>query len=699
MMGRKVIASVSTLNQWALDFQGNYERIVRSIHLAKQEGARLRTGPELEVSGYSCEDHFLESDTTLHSWEVVAELLRNDSCRDIIIDIGMPVMHKNTLYNCRVILLNKQILLIRPKLILCDSGNYRESRWFTAWHKVRQTEDYFLPSFVSAIVNQTVVPFGDAVIATGDACFGFEICEELWSPESSHVPLSLDGVEIILNGSGSYMELRKASVTLDLIKAATFKCGGCYLYSNLRGCDGQRFYFNGNSCIYLNGNLIRQAEQFTLKEVEVSTATIDLDFIRTYRNALRSRASIAGSAQPYKRIILQDFCLSSDDLLLSPSIPIKPNFYCPEEEIALGPACWLWDYLRRSGQGGYFLPLSGGVDSSSSACIVFSMCNLIVNSVKNGNADVLHDVRRIVGDPNYQPTNPLDLCNKVLVTCYMGSENSSKQTHDRAKLLASQIGSYHSSIVIDTAVSAVLAIFKLLTKREPKFAAHGGTSRESLALQNIQARLRMVLSYLFAQLMLWVRGRDGGLLVLGSANVDEALRGYYTKYDCSSADVNPIGGISKTDLKGFLKYTASKYNLTALHEILSAPPTAELEPLAGEELVQTDEADMGMTYEELTVYGKLRKQEYCGPYSMFCQLLPIWSKKCSSEEVADKVKHFFRHYAINRHKITILTPSYHAETYSPDDNRFDHRPFLYNVRWPWQFGAIDKHLSKLKQSH
>ena len=28
--------------------------------------------------------------------------------------------------------------------------------------------------------------------------------------------------------------------------------------------------------------------------------------------------------------------------------------------------------------------------------------------------------------------------------------------------------------------------------------------------------------------------------VLGSANVDEALRGYMTKYDCSSADINPI---------------------------------------------------------------------------------------------------------------------------------------------------------------
>ena len=36
-----------------------------------------------------------------------------------------------------------------------------------------------------------------------------------------------------------------------------------------------------------------------------------------------------------------------------------------EEEISLGPACWLWDYLRRSGSTGYFLPLSGGMDSSS----------------------------------------------------------------------------------------------------------------------------------------------------------------------------------------------------------------------------------------------------------------------------------------------------------------------------------------------
>lgn len=41
-------------------------------------------------------------------------------------------------------------------------------------------------------------------------------------------------------------------------------------------------------------------------------------------------------------------------------------------------------YFRRSCQGGFFLPLSGGVDSSSSACIVYSMCEMIIESVSKG---------------------------------------------------------------------------------------------------------------------------------------------------------------------------------------------------------------------------------------------------------------------------------------------------------------------------
>ena len=155
----------------------------------------------------------------------------------------------------------------------------------------------------------------------------------------------------------------------------------------------------------------------------------------------------------------------------------------------------------------------------------------------------------------------------------------------------------------------------------------------------------MVLSYLFAQLMLWVRSRAGGLLVLGSANVDEALRGYMTKYDCSSADINPIGGISKTDLKSFLQLARSRFSLSSLDTILTAPPTAELEPLVEGKLAQTDEEDMGMSYDELSQYGRLRKPGNCGPYSMFMKLVHTWGqeRQLSPQEVAAKVKLFFRY--------------------------------------------------------
>ncbi|XP_075214444.1 NAD synthetase [Lycorma delicatula] len=693
-MGRRVKLAVCTLNQWALDFDGNLKRILQSVQEAKDKGASYRSGPELEICGYSCEDHFLEGDILLHSWEVLLELLISPLCKDIIIDVGMPVMHRNVTYNCRVVFLNRKILLIRPKMMLCDDGNYRESRWFTPWKKVRQVDEYYLPHMISTYTGQLIVPLGDAVIATRDTCIGYEICEELWNPSSTHIPLSLDGVEIIVNGSGSYMELRKAYITVDLVKSATFKAGGCYLFSNLRGCDGQRVYFNGCSCIALNGRIINRSQQFSLQEVEVVIATIDLEDIRRYRNGIRSRSYCASSAPSYPRI-QTDFSLC-DSLQTNLSVPtcepIEWIYHTPEEEIALGPACWLWDYLRRSGQGGFFLPLSGGVDSSSTACLVFSMCHLILDACSKGDEKTLSEVRKIVCDTNYMPQDPKELCGRLFVTSYMGTENSSSETRNRARTLASQIGSYHVDMNIDSAVSALLSIFTRVTGMKPRFAVHGGSARESLALQNIQARLRMVISYLFAQLMLWARQRSGGLLVLGSANVDEALRGYMTKYDCSSADVNPIGGISKTDLKSFLVYATKRFDLPVLSEIIKAPPTAELEPLSSGKIVQTDEQDMGMTYHELSTFGRLRKQSYCGPFSMFCKLVDTWSDKCTPEEVAEKVKHFFRCYAIHRHKMTVLTPSCHAESYSPDDNRFDHRPFLYNVTWKWQFRAIDEQL-------
>lgn len=53
---------------------------------------------------------------------------------------------------------------------------------------------------------------------------------------------------------------------------------------------------------------------------------------------------------------------------------------------------------------------------------------------------------------------------------------------------------------------------------------------------------------------------------------------------------------------------------------MDATPTAELEPTT-EDYVQSDEVDMGMTYDSLSIYGQLRKIFKCGPVSMFQTLV------------------------------------------------------------------------------
>ena len=163
-----------------------------------------------------------------------------DLTNDILCDIGMPVMHKNVRYNCRIFVLNGKILLIRPKLILASDGNYREQRWFAAWQRPRTLEAHHLPRMIRAITGQDTVPFGDAAIATRDTALASETCEELFAPDSPHIYLNLDGVEIIANGSSSHHELRKLDTRIELIRSATAKAkgGGVYLYANQQGCDG-----------------------------------------------------------------------------------------------------------------------------------------------------------------------------------------------------------------------------------------------------------------------------------------------------------------------------------------------------------------------------------------------------------------------------------------------------------------------------
>ena len=235
----------------------------------------------------------------------------------------------------------------------------------------------------------------------------------------------------------------------------------------------------------MNGKFLAVGRQFALDEVEVVTAKFFVEDVRAKRATFRSRGVASAESCCYPRVKADTYLVSAIGGLANPVLE-WPEMK-PEEEIAGGPACWLWDYLRsvklnvdvlnesssshddvlscsafdfrRSGQGGFFLPLSGGVDSASVATIVFAMCSMIDEAIRAGSQEVLADLRMVIGDQKYVPPETLGakhICQKLLFTCYMGTENSSGATKAAASSLASQIGSNHQNIIIDTAVKAII---------------------------------------------------------------------------------------------------------------------------------------------------------------------------------------------------------------------------------------------------
>lgn len=101
----------------------------------------------------------------------------------------------------------------------------------------------------------------------------------------------------------------------------------------------------------------------------------------------------------------------------------------------------------------------------------------------------------------------------------------------------------------------------------------------ALAQANIKPRLRMITLYYFANL--------NDYLVVGTGNKSEIMVGYFTKYGDGGVDLLPIGDLLKSEVREMARY------LDIPEDIITKPPSAGLWK------DQTDEAEMGISYEEL----------------------------------------------------------------------------------------------------
>lgn len=114
-------------------------------------------------------------------------------------------------------------------------------------------------------------------------------------------------------------------------------------------------------------------------------------------------------------------------------------------------------------------------------------------------------------------------------------------------------------------------------------SSHLGSRKES-ALININPRLRMTTLYAI--------GQSKGYLVCGTGNLSEYTVGYFTKWGDGGYDFNPIGDLTVGEIYELLRY------LKAPKEIIEKAPSAGL--FEG----QTDEKEMGISYEEIDKYIK-----------------------------------------------------------------------------------------------
>lgn len=149
---------------------------------------------------------------------------------------------------------------------------------------------------------------------------------------------------------------------------------------------------------------------------------------------------------------------------------------------------------------------------------------------------------------------------------------SDPRDRDDALLLIEQFHLQHREIDL----SPVFRAFSQ-TLGEP-----GEADRADLPLNNLKPRLRMATLYFFAA--------RNQYLVVGTGNRTELTLGYFTKYGDGGVDLLPLGHLVKHEVRELASH------LGVPDSVIAKPPSAGMWP------GQTDEEELGFSYDELDRY-------------------------------------------------------------------------------------------------
>lgn len=516
----------------------NVQEIGTMMSRAAASGAAIIVFPELSLTGHSCGDLFYQS-TLLRAVEAgLIELAKLSAELDIAAIVGAPLLIRQHIYNCGIVLGGGKILGAVPKSHLPNTHEFYEKRWFAAASDLRERE--------TEIGGNTHVPVGADLIFRNEnfpeCSFGIELCEDLWVTEPPSGKLALGGAAAIFNLSASNEVVGKTRFRRELVRMQSARCSAAYVYAGAGlGESTTDIVYAGECFIAQNGRMLAASGKFsTAGTLEIAQIDVDLLAHARRTNAEFLASENAGTATEFRRIAFPLAASHTElpakiigEISRTPFVPADVetwNEHCREAfDIQVAG---LMRRLAHTHAKNVVLGISGGVDST-----------LAILVTKAAFAR-------------------LGLASEGIYAYSLPGLGTSERTRGNAVDLISRLGLEPREISI---VPAVEQHFKDIGQPPNCYDA---------AYENAQARER-------TQLLMDLANRLGGFVV-GTGDLSEAALGWCTFNGDHMSMYHVNIGVPKTLIRHIITWVAREQGDAAvvktLQDIVDTPISPELKP-------------------------------------------------------------------------------------------------------------------------
>ena len=268
---------------------------------AAEQGAAVVVFPELALTGHSCGDLFFQTTLLREVEKGLLALAKLTAELDITAIVGAPLLIRQHLYNCAVVLGGGVPLGVVPKSHLPNTHEFYEKRWFASADKLPVSE-VEIEGFPQPVPAGTDLIFENEIFRS--CSFGVELCEDLWVTEPPSGKLALAGASMIFNLSASNEVVGKTQFRRDLVKMQSARCLAAYAYAGAgMGESTTDIVYAGECFIAQNGEMLAASEKFPAAGTLIfAQADVDLLAHQRRTNAEFLASDTAGTRREFRRV-------------------------------------------------------------------------------------------------------------------------------------------------------------------------------------------------------------------------------------------------------------------------------------------------------------------------------------------------------------------------------------------------------------